>query len=210
MAYVAPADFREQTRKPWTQGLLLDESLVDDYFEDVIALVQERIDDELGDTFEPPSPDDDITLDLNAYGGRRLYLPRRIRSITSVSTRDLNGTLTAEAATLWRATSSLTGGEFADGPYDYLELIPGQYLSTGWWPYGAQTVQVVGKFGWPAPPDDIKRLTALYVYDYVKPKDHPLTNVESRTTLEGTIVYGPSEEIERIRDRYRRKAVLVG
>lgn len=213
MAYVIPADFATKTRKPWTQGLNLTESEGDfgtgGYIESVISQIQEQIENDLGDTFEPPSPDNDTTLEVHAYGGHRLFVPRRIRSITTLKTRDLNGVLTTETAAAYRVTQSATGADFTGNVYDYVDIVSGQSLTTGSWPYGAQTVQLTGKFGWASTPTDIKRLTALLVYDYIKPKDHPLMNIERRTTVDSVIEYGEPQEIADIKARYSRQGVLV-
>ena len=221
MAILIPADFAVATKKPWCEGLTLGEEAGDSgasgYLVSVITQIQERLENELNDTFEPPNPDNDITIDVNGSGTQRLFVPRRVRSITTVKTRDSLGNLVAEASTLWRLTQSATGADFTGSEYDYLDVIPGQFLSTGsCWPWGTQTVQIVGKFGWASTPTDIKRLTALLVYDYLKPTDGKLRKTERLQTDTQTfsfIVPEPGATGIRGADdiirRYRRQGVLV-
>lgn len=202
--YIAAADFYSGSKQVWTEGLTLDEGDGSSaYLDAAITLMQERIERDLGDVFEAPNLDNDITLTLDVRDpSRRLWLPRRIRSITSVQTRSVTGTLTTESATLYRQHSDV-------GPaMDYLQVIDGLSLSTGYWPTGLQTVVLTGKFGYATPPTDIKRLCALLVYDFLRPKDDPFSSIETRTTSDGTITYGDGEAHE-IMERYERFEVLA-
>ena len=79
---------------------------------------------------------------------------------------------------------------------------------TVWAPLG-QTVRLVGKFGWAAVPEDIKRLVALKVYDQIKGNADPLSRIVQRQTLDATITYGPSSEVTDIMNRYRRSPALA-
>lgn len=209
------ADFRERTLQLWTGDILLTEQDGSDaYLDLVIAHVTTQVELDLDDDFEPPSPDNDETLELDGDGGARLDVPRRVRSLTSVSTRDSEGVLTLEAATDYRLRSSLnsTGTAMYEGrKLDWIDIIPGQLLSTGPWPNGPQTVRLIGKFGWSVVPTDIKRLVALRVYGLVKAKSDPLTTIVQRTTADAVITYGESEEERRIVARYTRSLpVLFG
>lgn len=213
MTYIAAADLRERTRKPWAVGLVLGvEEASDADLDSVIALVATRIELATGDRFDPPVPDNDEALDCAGSGTTRLYVPRRVRSITTLKTRDTAGTLTTQASGSYRLHSSLNaaGTAMADGAHlDWLDvLLP---LTVGSvWPSGAATVQITGKFGWAAVPDDIKRLTALLVYDAVKARDDPLSRISSRTTIDAAYTYGEPREVLDILQRYSRPTVLVG
>lgn len=217
MAYVSPLDFFVKTKKAWCEGLTFGEEAGDTaYLTTVITQIQEQIENDLSDTFEPPTPDNDITLELDTHGGRRLEIPRRVRSITTLKTRDLNGVLTTEASSLWRLTQSATGADFSGNVFDRVDIVGGQMLSTGLWPYGSQTVQIVGKFGWATTPTDIKRLTALLVYDYLKPINQNLRHTEKLQTSEQSFIFVNPEagtygipEADRIRSKYGRQGVLV-
>jgi hypothetical protein len=216
VAYIAAADFRLGGLKPWTSNLVLTEADGTNANLDlVIASVSTQVELDLNDDFDPPSPDNDETIDVFGSGTARLYMTRRVRALTTVNTRAADGTLTAQASTLWRLQKSLNtaGTAMTDGAMvDYLEVIYGKsLLITGWaWPYGTQTVQLVGKFGWSAPPDDIKRLVALRVYGMVKAKADPLTTITQRSTIDAVVTFGPSAEETQIVDRYTRPLALFG
>jgi hypothetical protein len=216
MTYVAAADFRERLLKPWTQNLLLAEADAPDTYLDLcIAQMATQVELDLDDDFDPPSPDNDETLELHGSGHVRQYFPRRVRSITAVNLRATDGTLGAVGTGYYRLRQSLNAGGTAmvDGAKDdYLELLkalPGSLVWPygGWvgvWPYGVNTVQVIGKFGWGAVPADIKRLVALRVYSMVKAKADPLTTITQRSTVDAVITYGPSTEELDIVNRYTR------
>ena len=165
----------------------------------------------MADDFEPPGGDADETLDVDGWDTTRLYAPRRVRSLTTVSIRyPWVTTYTAQAATAYLLHKSLnaTGTAMVDGQKsDWLDALPG--LSTGIWPKGAATVRLVGKFGWAAVPDDVKRLVALKVYDQIKGNSDPLSRIVQRQTLDATITYGPSSEVTDITNRYRRSPALA-
>jgi hypothetical protein len=210
MSYIAAADFRERTVKPYCANLILGETDgTDAYMDLVIAQVTARVELDLADDFEPPNPDNDETIDVDARGGYRLYTPRRVRSSTTVSARNpWVIAYTAQASTAYRLRKSLNaaGTAMADGQKrDWLDAMPG--LTTGSWPNGAAAVQLVGKFGWAAVPDDIKRMVALKVYDQIKGSTDPLSRITQRQTIDATITYGPSQEVTEISDRYRRSTL---
>lgn len=207
MAYAAAADFREQTRQPWAKSLLLTEADCSDAELDLlIAQVAGLIELELDDDFDPPSPDNDETIVVDGTIGSRLYVPRRVRSLTSVGTRSLAGVVTAVASTAYRLHSSLNsaGTAMLEGyrKRDWLD-------SLSWSTWADDGVQLVGKFGWQSPPRDIKRLVALRVYDLVKPTGDPLSTVAQRVTSDGSLVLGESREMARIVAAYGRKMAVT-
>jgi len=221
VAFITADDLLTKTQKSWTHGLHLSESDGDAaYIATVITEVEAWVQLDLADDFEPPTPDNDETIELDGKGERRLYIPRRVRSLTTVKTRDLNGVLTLEDSTTYRLHSSLNSTGTAMGldgvgrpsKVDWLDVISGRTLTTGVWPWGSQTVQLVGKFGWAAVPTDIKRLTALLVYDRVKPLNNHLRKAEKLQTDQASIIYVNADdpdstgipEADRIRRLYAR------
>ena len=212
MAYIAAADFRERTVKPYCANLILSENDgLDAYVDLIIAQVTTQVELDLADDFEPPVGDADETIDVDGWGTARLYAPRRIRSLTTVSTRwPWETNFTAQASTAYRLRKSLnaTNTAMVDGTKnDWLDAMPA--LGTGVWPSGASTVRLVGKFGWAAVPDDIKRLVALKTYDAIKGGGDPLSRIVQRTTADAVLTYGPSQEVTDITNRYRRSPALA-
>lgn len=182
MAYVVIADMRSATAKEFARPFLLTTAEAPDTdLTDAIARISEQIDTFTGDHFESTTA---LTMDLTvpgydetgSRGPTRLHLPKRVRTLTAVSTRDEDGTLTVETATNYRLHSSLNAGgtdfnEDAD-PYDWIEVVPGKDLSTGdgVWPAGPQAVRVTGNWDWTAVPTDIKKAVAMLAYDHFKPE----------------------------------------
>lgn len=205
MAYAAAADFRERTQKPWCKGLVLGEGDCSDAELDLlIAQVAGLIELELDDDFDPPSPDNDETIYVDGTLGARLYVPRRVRSLTTVSSRSLAGTITALTSTSYRLHSSLNAaGTTMVGKRDWIDSASW----TTWLSDGG--VQLVGKFGWAAVPSDIKRLVALRVYDIVKATSDPLSTVAQRVTVDGSVVLGESRAMADIVKAYGRKMAVT-
>jgi hypothetical protein len=210
VAYIAAADFRERTVKSYCAGLILGETDgLDAYIDLIITRVATQIELDLSDDFDPPNPDTDEVIDVDGSGWSRLYLQRRVRSLTTVETRALE-VYTVQASTKWRLRKSLNtaGTAMIEGRVsDWLDAVS---LSTSVWPFGADTVRLTGKFGWAVVPDDIKRLVALKVYDQIKGNADPLSRIVQRQTLDATITYGPSSEITDIMSRYQRTPLVVG
>lgn len=212
MAYIAAADFRERTVKPYCANLLLDETHgTDSYIDLIITQVVTQVELDLADDFEPPNPDNDEVILADGWGTTRLYAPRRVRSLTTVEVRyDWQSSFSTVATTSYRLRKSLNtaGTAMVDGrTSDWLDGLIGMTL--GVWPLGAETVRLTGKFGWAAVPDDIKRLVALKVYDLIKGNADPLSRIVQRQTFDATITYGPSSEITDIETRYRRTPALA-
>lgn len=210
MTYIAAADFRERTVKPYCANLILGETDgLDAYIDLIIAQVTTQVELDLADDFEPPIPDTDEVISVDGSGWSRLYLPRRVRSLTTVETRLLE-VFTVQAATTWRVRKSLNaaGTAMVEGRVsDWLDAVS---LSTSVWPWGADTVRLTGKFGWAVVPDDIKRLVALKTYDLIKGNADPLSRIVQRQTFDATITYGPSTEVTDIMERYKRTSLIVG
>lgn len=203
--YLLAADFREQTQKPWCKGLLLTEGDCSNAELDLlIAQVAGQWELELDDDFDPPSPDNDETINVEGTLGPRLHIPRRVRSLTMASTRSLSGMLTAVSSASYRLRSSLNStGTAMVGTWDWLDS-----ASYNTWAADGG-VQLVGKFGWAAVPNDIKRLVALRVYDVMKATADPLSTVTQRITSDGQITMADSREITRIRGIYQRSMPVM-
>jgi len=210
LAYIAAADFRERTVKPHCTNLILGEADgLDAYIDLIIAQVTTQVELDLADDFESPVGDADEVISVDGSGWSRLYLPRRVRSLTTVETRLLE-VFTVQASTTWRLRKSLNaaGSAMVEGRVsDWLDAVS---LSTSVWPYGADTVRLTGKFGWAVVPDDIKRLVALKTYDLVKGQSDPLSRIVQRTTADAILTYGPSAEVTDIMSRYQRTPLVVG
>lgn len=210
MAYIAAADLRERTHKSFATNLILEESITDTLIDAVIAQVTTQVELELSDDFEPPSPDNDEIINADGSGTTRVYLPRRVRSLTTVETRlPWSTTYTTQASTTYYLRKSLnTAGTAMIGTRasDFLDALS---ISTYAWPEGADTIRLTGKFGWAGVPEDIKRLVALRTYALVRATADPLHQVVQRTTADAVLTFGPSPEEEAITSRYSRQ-VPVG
>lgn len=210
MAYIVAADFRERTLKPYCVNLALTEGDGSDgYIDLIITQIATQVELDLSDDFDPPNPDTDEVISVDGSGWSRLYLPRRVRSLTTVETRLLE-VFTVQASTKWRLRKSLNtaGTAMVEGRVsDWLDAVS---LSTSVWPWGADTIRLTGKFGWAVVPDDIKRLVALRVYDQIKANSDPFSRITQRQTIDATITYGPSTEVMDIMNRYQRTSLVVG
>jgi hypothetical protein len=209
VTYILPADLREVTVKSYAAGLILGPEVTDAYLTTVIAAVAARVELDLADDFDPPSPDNDEIITITGNGLTTTYLPRRTRSLTTVKTTDLLGTQTTQASGSYRLLSSLnaTGTAMVDQrKLDALQLLSGSTLYC--WPSEPGSIELTGKFGWAAVPEDIKRLVALLVYDQVKATADPLHTIVTKNTIDAQFTYGPSAEVTDIMDRYRRLAVM--
>lgn len=176
MAYVAAADFREGSKKWYTaQATLTQEQAPDADLTAAIASISAQFDGWCDDHFEATAATE-FTLDVREHS-RRLYLPKRVRSVTQVETIDEDGVATVEAATAYRVHSSLNAaGSEETGKLDWLEIIPGERLSTdtGGWPIGTGTVQVTGNWDYLVTPDRVKRAIALLVWNHFAPRGDSL------------------------------------
>ena len=108
MAYIAAADFRERTVKPYCANLILSETDgTDAYVDLIIAQVVTQVELDLADDFEPAPGDADEAIDVDGWNSSRLYTPRRVRALTTVQTRlSWLTTLVTEAATSYRIKKS--------------------------------------------------------------------------------------------------------
>jgi hypothetical protein len=204
LAYAVAADFRELTQKPWCRNLVLGEGDCSDaQLTSLIAQMAGQVEQDLDDDFDPPNPDNDETIYVDGTIGSRLFIPRRVRSLTTVSSRNLsNGNITAIPTSRYLLRSSLNAAGTAmveRRKRDWLDSNSGDT----WFSSGG--IQLIGKFGWAVVPDDIKRLVALRVYDMVKATGDPLSTVTQRVTADHSELVGESREITRITALYSRK-----
>lgn len=112
------------------------------------------------------------------YGTGRAWLPvpKRIRSITSITVLDYDGTTAGTCTTddyrIHTSFSDVSGSNVyqARNGEDGLELK--QSLSFGnaggYWPVEPYTVQIVGSFGWPETPEVVKWATAVLVWSWCR------------------------------------------
>ena len=106
MAYIAAAAFREGSKQWYTaQATLTEEQASTTDITAAIASFSAQFDSWTNDHFEATTSTE-FTLDVREVG-RRLYLPRRVRSVTQVETVDEDGVATVETATTYRVHSSL-------------------------------------------------------------------------------------------------------
>lgn len=177
MAYLVAANFREGSVTWYTAGLTLTtEQASDANLTAAIASYSLQLDDWTNDHFETEAS---TTVELAGDGTDRLVLPKRFTAITTVKTRDANGTLTLQSATAYRFTSSLESSgsrRRSKDALDTLDVVPGgpglSGVSEGSfvWPCGPQTVQVIGTSGWTTTPERVKRAVALLVWDHFAPR----------------------------------------
>lgn len=94
-------------------------------------------------------------------------------------------------------------------PFDEIQAVGSQTFPAGWFSPGrADRVQIVGVFGWPAVPANVKEATLIIAADSFKAKDAPFG-------VAGYGEFGPMRVRDnplatRLLKRYRRDAVLVG
>jgi len=210
LPYIAAADFRERTVKPYCANLILGETDgTDAYLDLIISQVVTQVELDLNDDFEPPNPDNDEIIEFDGNDSYTLLTPRRVRALTTVKTRDSYGTLTTQVSTAYRLRSSLNAAGTAMNEGRKLDWLEALSLTTVVWPCGTNSIQLTGKFGWAAVPDDIKRLVALKVYDQIKGNADPMSRITQRQTFDATITFGPPQEITTIEARYRRDSVMA-
>lgn len=181
MAYLTAAAFREGSAAWYAKGLSLSQDAASDAdLTSAIASMSLLFDDWTNDHYEN---EDELVVELNGEGTPTLLLPKRCTAVTTVKTRDANGTLTVQSATAYRLESSLESSgtrRRSKDALDYLEVVrdgPGLSSVTEGsfvWPCGTNTVQVTGDFGWLAVPDRVKRAIALLVWDQFAPKGDSL------------------------------------
>lgn len=225
MAYPVLADFRSGTLAAYCQGLALDTTEAPDaLLTATLAGMVTRFEALTNDRFVSAS----ATYDLSGDGSSMLDLPQRCTAITTVKTLDLNGTLTTQAATVYRLVSSLNAaGSVRNTPdaMDYLQVVPGQYLSlvtygsATRWPTDPKAVQVVGTFGWTVTPFDASRAVALITFDAIKTQAQQLRRATTLETADARYTYdsedtehptGVTEADDIIRNYRRSSGLLVG
>ena len=226
---------RPDTVAEFAFGLDLETTLVplDATITSAITRMTARFEDLVNDSFSTATTQ---TLELNGSGTSRLIIPKRTTAVTAVKTRDYAGTLTTQASTVWRFTSSLdAAGAKRVGGWDYIDVVPGQYL-TGlydpyaqystinyteltWpsvWPQGPQMVQVVGTTGWTTCPDDVKRAIALLVSDHFHAPSGSYRRASEWTDGTTRVLGAPVDEdhpfgmpeVDQIFREYRRESRL--
>jgi hypothetical protein len=221
MAYLTPAEFRPQTLASWCSGIELTAAQIGDAdLTAAIASVSQRVEEKTGDYFTKQAG---LVLEHDvAAPSARLYLLRRCTAVTTVKTRYYDESLTTQATSPapYRLHSSLdTAGAVRTQGLDYLELtvagvgLVGTYWGPWTWPVGTQTVQVTGDFGWTVTPGDIKRATALYVWDLVSRQSGDLNRAKAFTSGGGArieLADGVPEADDILKDYMFRSPVMIG
>jgi hypothetical protein len=195
---LTPADFRpESTAEPCRQLALALAQADDADLTASIARMTRRVDDLANDQFEQIAAD---TMELDVWVcSSSVPLTKRTTSIASVNTRDYAGNLTLQASSsVYRLNSSLSsGGDRAVGDFDSLEIlglglgIAGVTGSQYEWPYGPQTVQVIGATGWTVPHPDALRAVALLVWNHFTTLNADLRRAKSASAGDTSIVFVP-------------------
>jgi len=223
VSYLTFSDFRTASLAEFCYGLDLTVTEAPDaVLTAAIASASARIDSMTNDHFESES----LTYNLDVSSpSMRIYMPKRVRSVSTVSTRWFDGSLTVENSAAYRMYSSLTPAgdlRITKAGVDHIETIPnGQALSMGswYWPVGQQTVQVVGTFSWGVTPGDIKRATARLVYNRIKERRPDLDMADTLTNAGVTVRFLESDEQhptgirevdEIVADYYRDAFIGVG
>lgn len=229
MTYLAPASFRTDSLDEACRGLALDD-VPDAPLTAAIARLSQRIDDWCGDHFEAEAA---YTLVATGTGLGRLYLDKRCRAVTSVKIRQVDGTLSAAAATTaYRLRSSLNtaGTARVNGSnLDWLELVYGAagLPATTWgygpyvWPCETNAIEIVGDFSWTAVPGDIQRALAMLVYDHfhdIRPALRAAESVQTDTVVVRYVqpnpaagLYSGIPDVDGIIGDYRRAPrVMIG
>lgn len=137
----------------------------DDEVTGYIAMAQGRVDEFTRQAWEPVTLT--VIADLGPDG--LALLPRRVRSITSVTPVAEAGAPAVLPASAWRATSSAVLGavdavRLDVGGWD--DLVAGAESWAGGWAglldrWCADQVEVTGEFGWDGPPPAVQQATAL-------------------------------------------------
>jgi hypothetical protein len=187
-----------------------------------IADAQQIIDRHTGDTFEP------TTLTVAAVVGSNgvAVLPRRVRSVSSVTYVGASSPLTTTA---YRVRSSATPGDIDAvelATYGHNDLIVGAESYSGGWANlnrEGRRVSVTGSFGWDAPPAAVRRATALLAAHLTAPVPEPGSvpepGVTSRTVGDASISYDQhasqvtttgSSAVDRLLRPYRRNLAQIG
>jgi hypothetical protein len=213
VSYIAAADFRTPTLAEYCLDIPLTAQDADDTrLGSAIAREQARLEELTNDLYASAT----LTFDMNGWGRASLPLPMRCTAVTTVKTRDLNGTLTTQDSSVYRLVSSLdAAGAVRVRQYDRLAIVPGKYIAQVpyWspqyvWPWGDATVQIVGTFGWTTTPPEIKRALALMVWQHVKPVGALLRQTQTLATGDAfyTLTALPPEAAD-IVTRYTRPEV---
>jgi hypothetical protein len=193
VAYIIPADFHAASLKWWCKGLTLEIADIPDAdMTAVIAAVSDQVDEWCYDHFETVSA---VTETYDGYDLTRLAPRRRIQSITTVEIKQYGGAYFTLDPTYYEVVSSITGSTVWIDGSDYISVGYGRSLPTpsGRWPHYSAGVRITGNFGWPACPDNIKRVVALLAWDHVKPVGDTLRRAQTLQTESETFdMTGPS------------------
>ena len=166
MAYIIAADFRLATLADWCIGL--DETTADvsdANLTTLIATASALFDKYTGDHFEPEAG---LTLVVDGEASPHLWMPKRIRAVTSVSVTYYGGSTPVVVPSTSYTFEAFTGDFSMLEHESRISLWPGLYIGwPGGWPKGRSNITVVGDFSWPSTPGEVKRAVALACWERV-------------------------------------------
>lgn len=209
MVYVAPADFRLPTVKPYCIGITLDASqdISDANLTSLIAEQSAALDRYTGDHFETETG---VTVKADGNEDAYITVAKRIQSVTSIAVTYPGGASVTVPSTSF--TFEAFTGDYSQIDHEsIISLWPGMYLWPGGWPGGYRNISIVGNLGWPACPDEIKRALALMVWGVAKPGAEPLNRAVRWSTASESYDAGMTSptglpEADAIIKRFRRVA----
>lgn len=186
MAYIAAADLRTATALyPYlTVPSTGNGSVSDARLTSMIAAATQAIDTYCRDHFEPTAA---TTIRLQGDSSRWLYLPKRIRAVTTVALVDPSGVSTTYDSTYWRMHTSfnnVSGANIVQGGFDAFEVkssLSGT-SSVGWplnaegWPPAPWHIEITGDWDWAVVPEAVKQAACLLVWSWCQMNTPP--NVE--------------------------------
>ena len=199
MAYLALADFRSATQTAPCMGITMETTDISDAnLTALIAEMSHKFDRYTGDHFEPNAG---ATIVVDGEDTPNLWMPQRIRALTSVTILIPGGGTNLVAST-WYTFNPFVDDFFQISYGSTIDLKPGMYPWPAGWPAGQQNISVVGDFSWATCPSEVKRAVALACWERV--------NVDGSTVVAGPSgnLFSRLTEAQDIADFFRRCSPL--
>lgn len=201
MAYLTPSDFRP-TSVTWPcLGITFEIGEVSDAnLTGLIAEMSHRFDRYTGDHYEAETA---ATVTVDGEDNTRLWMPKRIRAVTSISVTYPGGSPSVVSSTTY------TFEVFAD---DFAQIDHESYIDgSSAWPAGVANIAVVGNFSWATTVSEVKRAVALACWERVRPVGDAL-RYGAEIQVDGSTVMVPVSspfsripEAQELADMFRRK-----